>query len=297
MQKEQPTENQELHEYHQPYEHKNSYQYQYSQRPLSEDLYYQQNGQYEYPPTAMEHTVVLKPVVSEQIESHGTDEKKSDSPKSSRKVFWGFLILFLMGTGAILTGVYVSRQQQQQKNSDSSSLNNNLPFSNISVSSSSSSSTRTAGLATATSEPLVSTTRSSTGATPTLQSTNVTTNNVIQPTFGLPKDVGNCVSGSYPFASSRAATFGYSGAVDPSFDTNAYDFIIPYNTGNVQLDGTLKINLIRNNGASASGAILTSSRYMWYGKFSVTIQAINVGGAITNFITLSDSGDVRMRRI
>jgi hypothetical protein len=260
----------------------------------------------------MEHTVVLKPVVSEHIESHGTDVKKSDSPKSSRKVFWGFLFLFLIGTGAILTGVYVSRQQQQQKNSDSSSLNNNLPFSSISVSSSSSSSTRTAGLATATSEPLVSTTRSSTGATseplvsttrsstgatPTLQSTNITTNNVIQPTVGLPKDVGNCVSGSYPFASSRAATFGYSGAVDPSFDTNAYDFIIPYNTGNVQLDGTLKINLIRNNGASASGAILTSSRYMWYGKFSVTIQAINAGGAITNVITLSDSGDVRMRRI
>lgn len=265
--------------------------YEYYQRPIGSEYsgQYQQQQYYSYPPQAQEHTLVLK----QELPAEAPIENSKKSASSSRRVFWGivFVVILVICAAAVLTGIFVSKQNQQNKNSvvdQSSSSQDAAPGSSLLPSNSGSSTGTLSRTATAT------TTSSSSNPTSTATASNNQTssnNNVNQPTSGLPKNVGNCLSGSFPFTNSRTAYSGYSGGVDASFNTGAYDFIVPYNPGNVQMDGSLKINMVRNSGSAASGSMLTTTRYMWYGKFSVTIQAINVGGAITNFITMSDSGD------
>ena len=93
---------------------------------------------------------------------------------------------------------------------------------------------------------------------------------------GLPKDVGNCLSGKFPFAMSRVTQTGYdTKTIDPSVNVNTYDFILPYGKPNIQMSGgkmSMSLTKSPTNNTAAQGALLTTSRYMWYGNASIMNQ-------------------------
>jgi beta-glucanase (GH16 family) len=116
-----------------------------------------------------------------------------------------------------------------------------------------------------------------------------------QPTVGKPNIVGNCKSGVFPNNPARMRNSGWtkSGGIDASVNVNQHDWILEYGAANLKTsagDG-FEMSLINQPGQVASGITITSTRYMHYGKVSVNLKAINVPGAITTFITMSDIGD------
>jgi Glycosyl hydrolases family 16 len=116
-----------------------------------------------------------------------------------------------------------------------------------------------------------------------------------QPTVGRPNQVGNCKSGVFPNIPSRMRNGGWSksGGIDSSVDVNQHDWILEYGAANLRTSAGqgFETSLINQPGQAASGITITSTRYMFYGRVSVNLKAINVPGAITTFITMSDVGD------
>ena len=128
----------------------------------------------------------------------------------------------------------------------------------------------------------------SSGSTPKPRNTN-------QPTVGKASEVGNCKSGVFSNDPARMRNDGWtkSGGIDSSVDANQHDWILEYGAANLKTspnDG-FEMSLINQPGQVATGITITSTRYMFYGKVSVSLKAINVPGAITTFITMSDIGD------
>ena len=98
-----------------------------------------------------------------------------------------------------------------------------------------------------------------------------------QPTAGKPEEVGNCVSGTY---NHNALSRG--------------EFFIEYGASNVGTtpNGGFRLFLSRGaNGQVASGTNIISKQYIWHGRLSVDLKPINMKGAVTAFITMSNVGD------
>ena len=55
--------------------------------------------------------------------------------------------------------------------------------------------------------------------------------------------------------------------------------------------GGVTLSLTKNDNATATGTRISSSRYMLYGRITARIKAVPYAGAITTFITMSESKD------
>ncbi|KAJ3117014.1 hypothetical protein HDU96_008185 [Phlyctochytrium bullatum] len=111
-----------------------------------------------------------------------------------------------------------------------------------------------------------------------------------------PMDVGNCLSGTYEFTKSRAY-FPKQGEVQnahppmvPGVDWSGYDFTVDYGAANAEFDDKGGVSLSARK-TDLTGARISTTRYMLYGRVTIPIKPITNRGVITTFITMSHVQD------
>jgi beta-glucanase (GH16 family) len=106
-----------------------------------------------------------------------------------------------------------------------------------------------------------------------------------------PKQTGNCVSGKIGFNPDRILN---NQANSSKIDETKYDMTIDYAASNVVIGpngANLMLTKIGDGSTAAQGVRMSTTRYIHYGRFSVEMAAIPVGGVVTTFITMSPVQD------
>ncbi|KAK5672203.1 putative glycosidase CRH2 [Batrachochytrium dendrobatidis] len=112
-----------------------------------------------------------------------------------------------------------------------------------------------------------------------------------------PSTQGNCITGRITFDEQRTSKVPMH--VDmPAFPPSIINIVstdttIDYAPQNVKFmeGGGVTLSLTKNDNATATGTRISSSRYMLYGRITARIKAVPYAGAITTFITMSESKD------
>ncbi|KAJ1554353.1 hypothetical protein HK096_003962, partial [Nowakowskiella sp. JEL0078] len=110
-----------------------------------------------------------------------------------------------------------------------------------------------------------------------------------------PAVTGNCVSGNYTFAQSKLFAVPIGQNVSTlNLNPNQYDFSIDYGSANTVFDAAnnaITLKITKGTSAQGDGVRLSTTRYIYYGKFTASFSAAAVPGAVTAFITMSDVHD------
>ncbi|KAH6575234.1 hypothetical protein BASA60_005128 [Batrachochytrium salamandrivorans] len=109
--------------------------------------------------------------------------------------------------------------------------------------------------------------------------------NNIPPNF----TTGNCVSGRMPFDQKRIFEMHGDESKRYTVDRSQYDFTHSY--GSVTYNGnTASLNVVKSNDPSklADGVLLSTTRYMRFGKVTARLNPAVSPGIVTTFVTWSD---------
>ena len=102
---------------------------------------------------------------------------------------------------------------------------------------------------------------------------------------------GNCLSGRISFDPLRMYQLGSTQTIS-TLDPALYDFTIDYGPLNSKLAASgLELSVTKDASGRASGVRLSSTRYILYGKISVSMALPKTPGVVSSFITMSDRGD------
>ncbi|KAL2915981.1 hypothetical protein HK105_204405 [Polyrhizophydium stewartii] len=100
---------------------------------------------------------------------------------------------------------------------------------------------------------------------------------------------GNCKTGRYNFAKDRVMDLGGVASKRFDVDRTQYDFVVEY--GSVDYSATgINLNLVKNADATkaAQGVLISTTRYMTYGRITARFNPAASPGVISTLVTWSD---------
>nr|KAJ3415340.1 hypothetical protein HK105_001534 [Polyrhizophydium stewartii] len=109
----------------------------------------------------------------------------------------------------------------------------------------------------------------------------------------LSKDTGNCITGRITFDSTRIAPlYGNTDvATRARIDVSKYDMVLDQGTAQFMPTRGSALRLKKGSDGAGIATILSTTRYMLYGRFTARLKASTIPGVVTTFITMSERGD------